>query len=79
MFEAKVCELESQGARVLQQAGEIVPERLKFSALRDFQARLAQSEMEDRFRSERAEQQSQEQSHRQLTVLGCKGFASLMC
>ncbi|CAE7778756.1 LRRCC1 [Symbiodinium sp. CCMP2456] len=53
MFEAKVCELESQGARVLQQA------------------RLAQSEMEDRFRSERAEQQSQEQSHRsQAALLG---------
>ncbi|CAE7945396.1 LRRCC1 [Symbiodinium sp. KB8] len=53
MFEAKVGELESQGARVLQQA------------------RLAQSEMEERFRSERAEQQSQEQSHRsQAALLG---------
>eukprot|EP00439_Symbiodinium_sp_Y106_P078421 s358_g17.t1 len=51
MLEAKVFELESQGARVLQQA------------------RLAQSEMEERFRSERAEQQSQEQSHRSQALL----------
>ncbi|CAE7626151.1 LRRCC1 [Symbiodinium sp. CCMP2592] len=51
ILEAKVFELESQGARVLQQA------------------RLAQNEMEERFRSERAEQQSQEQSHRSQALL----------